>query len=310
LDDVSYNNSYYAKLGGLPSREMNILECEYLSLVNYSLFVLPEAYEKYYEELKNFCQPVISSITIHFEEEKQTFPDVVVMPSKVTQPSTCYHQNQKGRSLGISLSTESMVTPSTSIPTAMNINPTSTFQSYYSSEPASRIISMNTPNSHCDLFTFNQLNSSHSMQTPLYYENVGRQPPGIREPLSSVARIPSLNYLAEYYSSNTAVGLNPPNANAFSTPLLSNYAFPGVNILPNGYKPVLEQQAQQHRPIYPFINPRPSVRENHQSQHAERNASFCHDLNCSTGDLSLNGIPSYLSAKCYPNSLLGCGLLN
>ena len=60
LDDVSFNNSYFAKLGGISSKEINLLECEFLCLVNYSLYVRPEAYDKYCRELSNFSPPAVS----------------------------------------------------------------------------------------------------------------------------------------------------------------------------------------------------------------------------------------------------------
>ena len=60
LDDVSFNNSYFAKLGGISSKEINLLECEFLCLVNYSLYVRPEAYDKYCKELRKFSPPAVS----------------------------------------------------------------------------------------------------------------------------------------------------------------------------------------------------------------------------------------------------------
>ena len=68
LDDVSFNNSYFAKLGGISSQEINLLECEFLCLVNYSLYVRPEAYDKYCMELKKFSSPM--TVLYPFEEEK------------------------------------------------------------------------------------------------------------------------------------------------------------------------------------------------------------------------------------------------
>ncbi len=50
-EDTYYNNAYYAKVGGLPVQEINLLELEFLFLVNFTLDVTPEQYEKYYGEL-------------------------------------------------------------------------------------------------------------------------------------------------------------------------------------------------------------------------------------------------------------------
>lgn len=54
FDDYFYNNAFYAKLGGVASIEMNSLELEFLQLLNFSLFVSPEVYFKYYAELRNY----------------------------------------------------------------------------------------------------------------------------------------------------------------------------------------------------------------------------------------------------------------
>ena len=74
LDDVSFNNSYFAKLGGISSKEINLLECEFLCLVNYSLYVHPEAYDKYCQELRNFSPPVVSHLWNPSESEMYTNP--------------------------------------------------------------------------------------------------------------------------------------------------------------------------------------------------------------------------------------------
>lgn len=53
FDDQYFNNSYYAKVGGVTCQEMNSLELEYLFLINFSLHVTPKEYAKYYNELAN-----------------------------------------------------------------------------------------------------------------------------------------------------------------------------------------------------------------------------------------------------------------
>ena len=51
FDDQCYNNTYYAKIGGVPRNEMGILELEFLFLVNFSLYLDPNEYQKYHTEL-------------------------------------------------------------------------------------------------------------------------------------------------------------------------------------------------------------------------------------------------------------------
>lgn len=61
FDDEFYKNAYYAKLGGVSTSEMNALELEFLSLVNFKLFVSTEIFTKYQEELQCFMTVSISS---------------------------------------------------------------------------------------------------------------------------------------------------------------------------------------------------------------------------------------------------------
>eukprot|EP01028_Stygiella_incarcerata_P007587 TRINITY_DN314_c0_g9_i1.p1 TRINITY_DN314_c0_g9~~TRINITY_DN314_c0_g9_i1.p1 ORF type:complete len:201 (-),score=38.71 TRINITY_DN314_c0_g9_i1:382-984(-) len=51
FDDRYYNNSYYARIGGVSAEEMNALELEFLTLTNFSLHVSPDTFSKYRMEL-------------------------------------------------------------------------------------------------------------------------------------------------------------------------------------------------------------------------------------------------------------------
>jgi len=53
FDDQYYDNTYYAKVGGVPAQEMNSLEVEFLFMANFTLFVTTETYSQYYYELRN-----------------------------------------------------------------------------------------------------------------------------------------------------------------------------------------------------------------------------------------------------------------
>lgn len=55
LDDLFYNNAFYAKLGGVSVTEINALEIEFLKLINFSLYVSPEVYSQYNDELLRFA---------------------------------------------------------------------------------------------------------------------------------------------------------------------------------------------------------------------------------------------------------------
>lgn len=65
FDDHYFKNGFYAKIGGVPCNEMNILEVEFLFLINFSLHVAPETYLQYYLELCSHAR---------------TLPDLRAMP--------------------------------------------------------------------------------------------------------------------------------------------------------------------------------------------------------------------------------------
>lgn len=53
-EDDFYSNTYYAKVGGISLKEMNLLENEFLSLIQYDVFVSEDIYEKYKHYLTNY----------------------------------------------------------------------------------------------------------------------------------------------------------------------------------------------------------------------------------------------------------------
>lgn len=63
LDDIFYNNAFYAKLGGVSPLEMNALEIEFLKLINFSLFVNFDSYSQYKIELFRFSESSPKSIS-------------------------------------------------------------------------------------------------------------------------------------------------------------------------------------------------------------------------------------------------------
>ena len=65
FDDMYFNNSYYAKIGGVPCSEINALELEFLFLINFTLYVEPDSYNKYYSELRNHAILVSPAASWH-----------------------------------------------------------------------------------------------------------------------------------------------------------------------------------------------------------------------------------------------------
>lgn len=53
FDDQYFNNAYYGKVGGVTCREMNLLEIEFLFMINFNLFVETADFEIYSERLLN-----------------------------------------------------------------------------------------------------------------------------------------------------------------------------------------------------------------------------------------------------------------
>eukprot|EP00928_Gymnodinium_smaydae_P020158 TRINITY_DN17792_c0_g1_i1.p1 TRINITY_DN17792_c0_g1~~TRINITY_DN17792_c0_g1_i1.p1 ORF type:complete len:199 (+),score=39.15 TRINITY_DN17792_c0_g1_i1:192-788(+) len=47
FDDVYYSNAYYAKVGGIRTKEANALEFQFLKLIDWSLHVTTQEYEQY-----------------------------------------------------------------------------------------------------------------------------------------------------------------------------------------------------------------------------------------------------------------------
>jgi hypothetical protein len=47
FDDVYYSNSYYARVGGVKTKEVNGLEAQFLQLIDWKLHVSPQEYDQY-----------------------------------------------------------------------------------------------------------------------------------------------------------------------------------------------------------------------------------------------------------------------
>ncbi|KAM7277243.1 hypothetical protein ACFE04_019109 [Oxalis oulophora] len=64
MDDIYYNNAYYAKVGGISTTEMNFLEVDFLFGLGFNLNVTPNTYQSYcsylQKEMMMIAQPTIS----------------------------------------------------------------------------------------------------------------------------------------------------------------------------------------------------------------------------------------------------------
>lgn len=52
-NDQHYSNQSYAKIGGIPLNELNMMEHEFLSIIGYELYISDDLYEKYERYLLN-----------------------------------------------------------------------------------------------------------------------------------------------------------------------------------------------------------------------------------------------------------------
>lgn len=59
-DDSFFTNDLYARIGGVPVDEMNNLELDFVFLINFSLLITPEEYQKFYNELFTHCMSICS----------------------------------------------------------------------------------------------------------------------------------------------------------------------------------------------------------------------------------------------------------
>lgn len=95
-DDFFYNNTYFAKLGGIPLAELNSLEVEFLTLHEYSMFVNDEVFTHYEQQLRN-CQHLVhasplravSPTTVYFDgygSPTMTSPCVYPLSAEMMQP--------------------------------------------------------------------------------------------------------------------------------------------------------------------------------------------------------------------------------
>jgi len=52
IDDVHYSNDYYGKVGGVKTKELNILEMEFLQLINWKLHASPQEFDHYHKHVQ------------------------------------------------------------------------------------------------------------------------------------------------------------------------------------------------------------------------------------------------------------------
>eukprot|EP01083_Nonionella_stella_P176232 616031_1 len=95
FDDQYFNNAYYGKVGGVPCKEINSLEIEFLFMVNFNLFVTSEQYKQYHRELGHHAFNACNSCQEPSPE--RTGARLAISPTASPSPThmdTVYHSSQ------------------------------------------------------------------------------------------------------------------------------------------------------------------------------------------------------------------------
>jgi hypothetical protein len=61
FDDQYFNNAYFGKVGGVSCKEINLLEIEFLFMINFNLFVETELFETYNQRLLSHAEPTLDA---------------------------------------------------------------------------------------------------------------------------------------------------------------------------------------------------------------------------------------------------------
>ncbi|KAH6767521.1 cyclin p4 [Perilla frutescens var. hirtella] len=84
MDDMYYNNAYYAKVGGISTREINFLEVDFLFGLGFHLNVTPSTFQSYCSYLQremmlqhphlmnNFSFNTSSKLYLHFTDQEDS----------------------------------------------------------------------------------------------------------------------------------------------------------------------------------------------------------------------------------------------
>ncbi|KAL9234340.1 hypothetical protein vseg_009223 [Gypsophila vaccaria] len=86
MDDLYYNNAYYAKIGGISTTEMNFLEVDFLFGLGFHLNVTPNTFHTYCSYLQREMLLLQSPLNLVVSD-----PNSSLITSKSTTNKTLYH---------------------------------------------------------------------------------------------------------------------------------------------------------------------------------------------------------------------------
>eukprot|EP00831_Metopus_contortus_P051287 TRINITY_DN4304_c0_g1_i1.p3 TRINITY_DN4304_c0_g1~~TRINITY_DN4304_c0_g1_i1.p3 ORF type:complete len:134 (+),score=8.90 TRINITY_DN4304_c0_g1_i1:376-777(+) len=89
-EDFYFDNPFYARVGGIPTKEMNILEVNFHHLIQFDLFVDHEAYIQYFKKVSEITSPEY----VRFQENLLELPLLSPSTVLVTLDSFSDYQDQ------------------------------------------------------------------------------------------------------------------------------------------------------------------------------------------------------------------------
>jgi len=81
FDDQYFNNAYFGKVGGVSCKEINLLEIEFVFMINFNLYVETEMYETYNKRLMSHAQPSKKDVPQQESHNVETCEPVSQPPS-------------------------------------------------------------------------------------------------------------------------------------------------------------------------------------------------------------------------------------
>lgn len=78
-EDDYFDNNFYAKVGGVSRKEIDKLEYEFLSLIDFNLYVSEEVFDKYNNYIKS----------VEFDEDEETEEDEIDQKQRTMNEMKC-----------------------------------------------------------------------------------------------------------------------------------------------------------------------------------------------------------------------------
>jgi hypothetical protein len=89
FDDFFYSNSYYSKVGGVRTKELNTLEACLLEMLQWRLYVSPEEYAQYMSSVTAAVRPARQALEVDVEAASSRTEDEYGGSSCSSSASTC-----------------------------------------------------------------------------------------------------------------------------------------------------------------------------------------------------------------------------